>query len=151
MNGGTVTLTRSSIEGATAFGIAAEPGFALPGDLTTVNVVLDTVQIDAGDTGLSYWTADRGQLRLRGSRVSGARHGLVLVLGGDAIDLGTADSPGGNQVVNTSSGPALEDQRSGGAIDAHGTTLNGMSFGGVVEGPVRGGAYTLSGTTFIRF
>jgi hypothetical protein len=150
--GGTLTLTRSVIRGFELEGIDLERAFELGGSAAVPSAALDQVQIDAGE-GISVGAGSaEGEFRMRKSRVTGQHSGLALD-GFATIDLGTVDSPGGNQISNASGGPAVEDwSDDGGAIDAHGTTLNGTSFNGQVQGPASvAGGYLLHGSDVIRF
>lgn len=147
--GGSLALTRSVLRGWDLGGIT------VPLARSAVDAALDGVEIDAGDTGVAYASmSGLGGFRLRNSVVAGRQHGLVLGDGFEAVDLGTAASPGGNQLENASGGFALEDVRGGvgGTVDARGTTLNGMSFAGDVLGPASAaGAYSVSARNTIRF
>lgn len=147
--GGTLALSHSVLRGFEFNGIATEPGVNLPDHASSL--LLDDVQIDAGDTGISYWSSSQGRLRLRNSHIVGARTGIVLVSGGNDIDFGTEASPGGNQ-IDAAGGFALDDSDDGRVIGARGTRLNGMSFTGDVQGPASAaGAYRLRGTDLLRF
>jgi hypothetical protein len=153
--GGTISVRHSALRGFDFAGVATEPGPAFPPGAHAVNATFDDVEIRAADTGISHWSPDdQSLLRLRNTHVVGGHDGIVLVDGGGGggVDLGTTASPGNNQVENTSGGPAFDDQQNGGVVDAHGTTLNGMTFDGVVQGPASvPGAYQLRGTATIRF
>jgi hypothetical protein len=76
-------------------------------------------------------------------------------LSGDivAADLGTAASPGNNQLGTEDGSAALGDgrDRAGAAIDAHSTTLNGVSYSGDILGPAESPGYRIAGPNTIHF
>ena len=109
--------------------------------------------MEVGNVGIDEAAVlDHGHLQMRNSHVSAQRIGLSLGGGFATVDLGTADSPGNNQVDTAPGGLAFEDWGDGGVIDAHDTTLNGSSFDGTVPGPASvAGAYTLHGSDAMQF
>lgn len=150
--GGTVALARTTLSDFNRHGVVIAQPFAARRDDEVADASLDQVDIAVGDTAIDVESdLDLVHLQMRNSHVAGDRRGLVLRAGVAAIDLGTAAIPGANQ-IESAGGPAIDDARSGGAVDAHGTTLNGMSFDGQVQGPASvDGAYALTGSDVIRF
>ena len=148
--GGTLTFTRTVLRGFEAAGFAL---WDAPPFVTAPNITLDQVDIEVGDTGIEEIEyQDHGHLSVRNSHVNGQRRGFSLLGGFATVDLGTADSPGNNQIETASGGLSFEDWGDSGVVDAHGTTLNGTSYDGDVQGPASvAGAYTLHGSDTIRF
>lgn len=141
---------------------AAGPDAALASTLEeVVNIDLDQVELSSCYSGVYYstgWYSGTGglesRLRLRRSQVTASEYAVTLSGRFAAADLGTAASPGDNQLGTASGGPALRDYRNtaGVDVDAHGTTLNGTTFSGVVSGPITvPGAYSISAPNKIRF
>lgn len=152
--GGTLALTRTVLRGFEGFGFALwDTPFSPFVPFVPPNLTLDQVDIDVGDTGIEEIVDQiQGHLSIRNSHVTGQRNGLSLLGGFATVDLGTADSPGNNLVETAAGGVAFEDWGDDGAIDLHGTSLNGTSFDGQVQGPASAaGAYTLHGADTIRF
>jgi hypothetical protein len=121
----------------------------------TVSGLLDSVEIDARWTGVEltpYY--DPGHLTMRRTRAS-ARQALRIWGSAALVDLGTAASPGENQLsVLAAADVAIADDRdaAGVPIDAHGTRLNDTAYEGTVTGPASvPGAYRLSAGNIIRF
>jgi hypothetical protein len=155
--GGALTLTNSLVRGFPDDCIRTAPLYnsAPDYDLWRVaHLTLDQVELACGQ-GVSYDTRGGGHFSLRRSHVQ-ASAGAAVTIGGKftAVDLGTTTSPGDNQLESAAGSPALWDDRheAGAAVNAHGTTLNGMSFKGDVLGPVDvSGAYRIDGPNTIRF
>ena len=152
---GALTLTNSFVRGFSDACIRTEPRYDEVYDhLRMANLTLDHAELTCG-RGVDYDTRGGGHFSLRHSRVR-ATAGAAVTVGGEftAVDLGTAASPGDNQLESAPGSPALRDGRheAGAAVDAHGTTLNGVTFDGDVLGPVNvSGAYRLDGPNTIRF
>jgi hypothetical protein len=119
-----------------------------------VSLLLDHVEITSCSQGI-YDDAGLpdGQFSLQNAHVQ-TTHSAVG-LGGNivAADLGTAASPGNNQLETDDGEPALWDSRGrpGAKIDAHRTTLNGVSYSGDILGPADSPGYRISGPNTIRF
>lgn len=150
--GGTVALIGTTVSGFSV-GLAVPPPFKDRQGVEVTRATLDQIEIAATDMAIGLQPLVGGDFIMRRSHAVGQNQGLVLGDGLDIIDLGTAGSPGDNQLENASGGFALDDRRNGGTVDLHGTTLNGTGFDGqVVQGPASvAAAYTLSGTDTLRF
>jgi hypothetical protein len=151
MVGGTLELIRTTLRDFDRGIVIEQPADARRAD-EVARASLDQADIAVGDTAIDVKSnLDGVRLQVRNSHITGQRGGLVLHAGLAEIDLGTTTLPGANEIA-TAGGPAIDDARSGGAIDAHGTTLNGMTFEGQVQGPASvAGAYALTGSDVIRF
>ena len=141
---GVLTLTDSSVRGwpsSSCIFAEAYPHLEYSGELGhKVDLTLDRVDLTGCRTGVDYRQdyGQDGQLRLRRSRVAAEVEAVYLSGRVTSADLGTAASPGDNWLETAPGGTALVDTRAelGPAVDAHGTTLNGMTFDGSVLGPV---------------
>jgi hypothetical protein len=96
---------------------------------------LDGATIDGNDAGISALASSLDVLTIRRSEIRGGRSALTLGGAPRLVDLGTAADPGANALV--SEGYALDDYRidPGAAVELVGTTLNGQTIQGVVDGP----------------
>jgi hypothetical protein len=152
MESSSLTLTDSIVRGWGASCIHAGP---LLGSSDALSLALDRAELTTCAYGISYYgDQDDGRISLHRSKVH-VKRGPAVSLGGSfaAADLGTAASPGDNE-LETSGYPALEDRRmeAGPAVDAHGTLLNGMTPEGSVPGPASAPpAYRIAGPNTIRF
>jgi hypothetical protein len=162
--GGDLTITHSTIQGCAGTGIDAMAQFdlgQLPGDeaLLVPSLSLDAVEITQCQRGLSFSGARSGtqataQLRVRNSHVQSVDRALTVDGLLATADLGTLASPGNNRLETTAGAVAIDDELDAGVVmDAHGTTLNGVSFDGQdVIGPADvAGGYHLAVPTEIRF
>jgi hypothetical protein len=161
--GGELTVVDSLIRGWGYHGILVDPQFTIefgaidrPADplRDDVSVTLDGAEIAGCDEGIIYNGGFAGRFRMRNSHVQSSFAPLWLDFWWTQVDLGTVASPGNNELEATTLGePALGDGRSfvGNAVDAHGTMLNGVSYGGDVVGPATSGDYRLAGANTIHF
>lgn len=138
LQGGTLTMTDTTVQGWPGGAIVASPLF---GSSAPLNLSLDRITVSACGAGIDY-DADQfeGNLVLHDAVIQ-TQSSAVAVRGGAAVsfatfDLGTAATPGNNRLT-TESGPALLDARTAAALalDAHGTVLNGVTYTGDVLGP----------------
>jgi hypothetical protein len=165
VTGGAVTLTGTSIRGWPGSGLitdwlpilfGTDPRFAFGPDPTfaAVTANLDQVEITGCRFGIAYdaGVVD-GSFRMRRTHVTAAQIGVDLGNHFSAADLGTVDSPGDNQITVDSGDVALDVGGPPGAeVDAHGTTLNGASIEGDVQGPAElAGRYRIGPSILVHF
>ncbi len=150
---GTAWITGSTITGKDplASGLFMNDWFLV--DPRAPTATLEDVVVEAG-AGIWYGTHEGStRLTVRRTRARSAFDTLTVFGPFGAVDLGTPDSPGENE-LDSETGFPLVDRRSGtGApIDARGTRLNGTSFTGSVTGPVEvPGTYRIDGPNVLRF
>jgi hypothetical protein len=171
MVGGDLTVTGSVIRGWPNVGIntfwlatdiiifaSASPGpraSALDPTPEATTVTLDDVEVTACRFGIRYDAGlGGGRFAMHRSRVSSTDTGVLIERTFEAADLGTASVPGDNQLEVTSGGAALEvfGDSPGVAVGAHGTTLNGLSYAGDVQGPADvAGGYRIGAASTVHF
>lgn len=156
LDGGRAEIRTSRIEGwDTGVDLTTYLVDPWQGERPAVTGILDDVAITARYHGVELTpNYHPGYVTLRRTRVSAARALWVWGAVG-LVDLGTAASPGENELTALGSDDfAIADDRDevGAPIDAHGTQLNGMAYDGTVTGPASvPGAYRLSAGNIIRF
>jgi hypothetical protein len=162
MLGGSLIMVDSSVRNWPDFGIETNglpalfgPSMLVRSPAEAANVTLDRVEISGSRFGLWYdagW--GEGELHMRHSHVSATERSVTVTRYVAVADLGTTDEPGDNQLETMSSGVALDvsSDTPSAVMFAHGTTLNGITYTGDIQGPAEvPGGYRIFGNHIVHF